>query len=232
MVGHHQESAETTRRLIQQGLLGPAAFRVALLSVPPAARDEWLDGVLGLGDLPEDGPELPRGCVPYLPCAVEVLLRMVDEAPIRGSDVFVDVGAGLGRPAMLVHLLTGAGAIGIEVQPALVRAARDAAARLSLSRVSFVDGDATRLAASMPTGSVFFFYCPFGGARLAKALADLEALARTRTLRICSFALPPLAGPWLTLEVQHPDGLAIYRSTLHDATFGTAVHQGPEASAR
>ena len=223
MIDQHRESAERTRRSIQHGRLSPAAFRAALLNVPPAARNRWLDGVLGLGELPDDGPELPRGCVPYLPCAVDVLLRIVDEAPIRGSDVFVDVGSGLGRAAMLVHLLTGAGAIGIEVQPALVLAARDAASRLGLSRVSFVNGDATKLTAYIPIGSVFLFYCPFGGARLAKVLADLEAIARTRTLRICSLDLPPLRCPWLTLETQHPDGVAIYRSTLHDPTFGRDV---------
>ena len=44
---------------------------------------------------------------------------------MQASDVFVDVGSGLGRAAALVHLMTGARAIGLEVQPALVAAARD-----------------------------------------------------------------------------------------------------------
>jgi hypothetical protein len=214
VVGRHRRSAETTRWLIQQGLQDPQAFRAALLSVPPAVRDRWLDSVLGLGDLPDDGPELPRGCVPYLPCSVEVLLRIVDQAPMGGRDVFVDVGSGLGRAAMLVHLLTGAGAIGIEVQPALVLAARDLASRLRLTRVSCVQGDATSLTGLIRIGSVFFLYCPFGGDRLAKVLADLESIARTRTLRICSVDLPLPPCPWLTLQGRHSGNLAIYRSTL------------------
>jgi predicted RNA methylase len=214
VLGLHAGSAEATRRLIEQGLHDPQTFRAALLEVPPALRDQWVDAVLGLGELPDDGPELPRGCVPYLPCAVEVLLRIVDEAPIRASDVLVDVGSGLGRAAMLVHLLTGAGAIGLEVQPALARAARALAARLGLARVSYVDGDATMLTGFMTIGSVFLLYCPFGGERLAKVLADLEAIARTRTLRICAVDLPLPPCPWLTLQGRHPGNLAIYRSSL------------------
>jgi predicted RNA methylase len=178
--------------------------------VPPTDRDRWVDAVLGLGEIPDDEPELPQGCVPYLPCPVEVLLRAVDETPIGASDVFVDVGSGLGRAAMVVHLLTGAGAIGIEVQPALAGASRELAARLNLSRVSCFGGDAAALA--IPTGSVFFLYCPFGGERLAKVLADLEAVARTRTIRVCAVDLPLPPCRWLTLQGQPLGSLAIHRS--------------------
>lgn len=195
-----------------QCVLDPGAFRAALLNVEPAERDRWVDRVLGLGELPDDGPELPRGCVPYLPCPVDVLLRTVDEAPIGASDVFVDVGSGLGRAATLVHLLTGAGAIGIEVQPALALASRDLASRLRLPGVSFVTGDASTLTAFMSIGTVFFLYCPFGGERVARFLADLEPVARTRTVRVCCVDLPLPARPWLTLQTEQPGNLAIYRS--------------------
>src|SRR5262249_18543482 len=103
----------------------PPAFRAALLGVPAGERDAWVDRVLGLDGLPDDGPALPAGGVPYLPCSVEVLLRMVDEASVGSGDVFVDVGAGPGRAIALVHLLTGAAAVGLEIQPALVSAAHD-----------------------------------------------------------------------------------------------------------
>jgi SAM-dependent methyltransferase len=181
------------RRLIQEGRQDPKAFRADLLGVPPGVRDRWVDSVLGLGELPDDGPELPRGCAPYVPCSVDALLRIVDQAPVRSSDVFVDVGSGLGRAAVLVHLLTGAGAIGLEVQPALVAASRDLVSRLRISRVSCVEGDAASLTRFITIGSVFFLYCPFGGDRLAKVLAHLEPVARTRTLRLCCVdrPLPP-----------------------------------------
>jgi SAM-dependent methyltransferase len=187
-------------------------FRAAVVDVPAPERDAWLDLVLGLDGLPDDGPELPRDCVPYWPCSVDVLLRMVDEAEVRPADVFVDVGAGLGRALLFVHLLTGAAAVGVEVQPALVRAARDLASRLHLSRVSFIEGDAAALGGSLTAGSVFFFNCPFSGARLAKVLDGLEHVARTKALRVCCVTLPLPPRPWLTPGSEGDGDLVIYRS--------------------
>jgi SAM-dependent methyltransferase len=209
-----RRSAEAARWAIQNGAHDPSAFRAALLGVPVTARDAWLDLVLGIDGVHDDGPELPPGGVPYLPCPVEVLLRMVEEAEVRPSDVFVDVGSGPGRVAALVHLLTGAGAIGLEVQSALVRAARDLAARLRLSRVPCIHGDAAKLTGFMMVGSVFFLNAPFSGARLAKVLDDLEPIARTRMLRVCAVNLPLPPRPWLPLDRRCRGDLVIYRSTF------------------
>jgi SAM-dependent methyltransferase len=192
----------------------PADLRAALLDVPPAARDAWVDLVFGIHEVPDDGPALPAGCVPYLPCSVDDVLRVVDKAAVSASDVFVDVGSGAGRTAALVHLLTGAGVVGIEIQPELVRLARDLVARLRLSRVSFVPGDAAKIAAFMMVGSVFFLNCPFGGERLARVLTDLEAIARTRPLRLCCVNLPLPPRDWLTPSPSPPGAgdVAIYMS--------------------
>jgi SAM-dependent methyltransferase len=180
-------------------LRDPARFRAALTALPPLERDAWVDRALGLGAPPDDGPALPRGCVPYLPCPVDALLRLVDHAPVRAPDVFVDVGSGVGRAAALVHLLTGARAVGVEVQPALVADARALAARLQLAGVSFVAGDAASIAGGqvLSAGTVFFLYCPFSGERLARVLAALEAEARRRAIRVgcLDVPLPPVA--WL-----------------------------------
>ena len=216
MQARHLTSAEAARRAIERGHHDPAAFRAALLGVPAGDRDAWVDLVLGLDDLPLDGPALPAGGVPYLPCAVEVLLRIVDEAPIRSSDLFVDVGAGPGRAIALVHLLTGAGAIGVEVQPQFVAAANGLSARLGLSRVRCIEGDAAALAASMAVGSVFLLYCPFSGARLAKVLDDLEPIARTRPLSICCVQLPLPPRPWLRRDPGPAGELEIHRSVRGD----------------
>jgi hypothetical protein len=195
-----------------EALNDPVAFRAALLRVPAAERDAWVDRVLGLDDLPADGPALPAGGVPYLPCSVEILLRIVDEAPVRSTDLFVDVGAGVGRAMVLVHLLTGAGALGLEVQPELVRAARGLTGRLGLSRVQCIEGDAATLAASLVHGSVFFLYCPFSGARLTRVLDDLEPLARRRQLRVCCVDLPLPQRAWLTRQPGPEGALEIFRS--------------------
>jgi hypothetical protein len=213
----HQESAARARGSIRRGDLGPAAFRSALTAIPPAHRDAWLDVVFELGEPPDDGPELPRGCVPYLPCSVDAILRMVEQAPVSETDVFVDIGSGLGRAAALVHLLTGAPAIGLEIQRELVLGARHLSERLRLPHVVSIEGDAVNPTGAITIGSVFFFYCPFSGARLDSVLGQLEAIARTRMIRVCCLDLPLLSCPWLTLESPPSADLAIYRSSCRSS---------------
>ena len=120
-----------------------------------------------------------------------------------------------------MHLLTGARVIGIEIQSGLVRAARDLATRLVVSRVSFIQGDAARLTGFITIGTIFFLYCPFSGDRLVKVLADLESIARTRMIRICCLDLPLPPCPWLTPEPRLSGDLAIHRSTFLRNPFCT-----------
>jgi hypothetical protein len=202
----------------------PSVFRATLMRVPASERDAWLDLVLGLDSLPDDGPALPRGCVPYLPCSVDALLRMVDHAGVEASDVFVDIGAGVGRAAVLVHLLTGAAAIGLEIQPGLVHTSWDLKTRLNVLRYSPVEGDAAQLTGCITIGSIFFLYCPFSGQRLEKVLDDLEAIARTRQIRVCCVDLPLPPRPWLTLVTPQSDDLTVYRSTLRDCDAAGRTH--------
>jgi SAM-dependent methyltransferase len=205
-----RRSAERARASIERRLHDPSTFRAALVDVPVTERDAWVDLVLGLDELHDDGPALPPDGVPYLPSPADVLLRMVDVSDLRSSDVFVDVGCGPGRAAALVHLLTGAEAIGLEIQPALVRAGRDLTSRLRLGGVSLIEGDAAALAGRMTTGSVFFLYCPFSGARLMKVLDDLEPIARTRPLRLCCLNLPIPPRAWLTRKPGGSEDLVVY----------------------
>jgi SAM-dependent methyltransferase len=205
-----EESAGRIRARLERGDHDPPAFRAALEAVPPADRDGWVDRALGLEGPPCDGPDLPRGCVPYLPCPVDVLLRVVELVPVQRSDVFVDVGSGTGRAGALVHLLSGARVIGLEIQRGLVAAARELASRLPGCQLETVEGDAVVLAGTITTGSVFFFYCPFSGERLAAALDRIEPIARSRALRICAVDVPLPGRPWLSLQRQSSGDLAIH----------------------
>ena len=168
-------------------------IRRALAAVPPAERDAWVDALLGIDGVPADGPELPRGCVPYMPCGVDLVLEAIDRAAIDRADVFVDVGAGIGRAALLVHALTGARVVGVEIQPHLVAAARALAAALDLDRArcAFELADAAAAPELLAAGTVFFLYCPFSGERLAAALSSIERAPHARA--ICAVDLPPLA---------------------------------------
>lgn len=201
------------RSQLVRGQASPSAFRAALLAVSPADRDAWIDFVFGLHEIPADDASLPRGCVPYLPSPIDKLLQIAAHADVQPGDVFVDIGSGVGRATLLMHLLTGAAAIGLEIQRPLVLASRDLSARVGAERVAVVEGDAALTTGLIMIGSVFFLYCPFSGTRLAEVLADLESIARTRPLRVCCLDLPLPACPWLTLSSQPSEGLHIYRSS-------------------
>lgn len=194
------------------------AFRDDLLRLDPRSRDAWVDRVLGTGDVGEDGTDLPRGCVPYLPSPVDAILRLVDRAAIGPEDTFVDVGSGLGRATMLVHLLTGALAIGLEVQADLAHEARRRAGVLGLDRVRTLHGDAADLVPRLSAASVFFFYSPFGGERMDRVVASLELLARARPLRLCFLDTPPPGVPWLVscpAAAGGVDSLSVCRTHPH-----------------
>jgi len=209
-----QEAAKVLRSSLMRNGPEPESFRAALNGIRAEDRDAWLDLLWDIDELPEDDPLLPRGCVPYLPCPVATVLEAVQQAAVTSDDVFVDIGSGLGRAVALTHLLTGAEGIGLEIQPRLVQAARERAARLNLSRVRIVEGDAVDLIRSITSGTVFFLYCPFGQDRLQRVLDELEHTARTRPIRICCVGIPPLDRPWLAPVPCTSVDLAVYRSTL------------------
>lgn len=213
-----RDSAEGMRAVLLKNEVPPAVFRAALTQVAAAERDGWLNAVLGIESLADDGPELPRDCVAYLPCSVDAILRLVAYAEVGPADVFVDIGSGVGRAAALVHLLTGAASVGIEIQSELVAAARALTSQLKV-QVSTVGGDAAELTGHFTSGSVFFLYCPFGGERLQHVLAQLERIARTKEIRVCCVDVPLLVCAWLTLVSSDAD-LAVYRSTTHGSDNG------------
>jgi hypothetical protein len=158
------------------------AFGEALQKVAPHDRDAWTDAVLGIEPPPPDEP-LPAGAVPYLPCGVDEILAVVHGVPVGARDVVVDLGAGLGRVAMLVHLLSGSRTVGIEIQPQLVERARATA------------------------GSVFFLYAPFNGALLRRVLAKLSAVERPFV--VCAVDLE-LDVDWLVSRPSSHRSVAIY----------------------
>jgi SAM-dependent methyltransferase len=204
---------ERMRRLLaDRDPSAPEQLRSSLAALPKRHRDDWLDSVLEVDSFAPDSDELPRGCAPYLPCSVDVILQAVDGAGITSRDVFVDIGSGIGRAAALTHLLTGAGAIGIEIQPGLVRQSLNLAKKLMTSRFATVEGDAAELVKFIPIGTVFFLYCPFSGARLERVLDALAEIATTRSIRLCCVQVPTLRRSWLE-RVSPEDGeLVIYRS--------------------
>lgn len=200
--------ARLAREEVRAGRLRGGALWDALRAVPARERDGWVDALLGLPDTPDDLPGLPPGTVPYLPCGVDAILRVAREAPVGPHDVFVDLGAGVGRVALLVHLLTGARAVGVELQPHLVARARASAAELGLDAVELVAGDAA--SGDVPEGTVFFVYASFNGATLARVLARLERVAARRRIVLCAVDFEVHDRPWLRARRASSPELVFY----------------------
>ena len=200
--------ATTARARIITGALRGTPLLEVLLAMPPADREAWVDAVLGIPPPPPDH-DLPRGAVPYLPAGVDEIIAMVRDVPVRADDELVDLGAGLGRVLVLVHLLSGARARGIEIQAHLVELARAICARLHLPAVTF---DRENAADVDLDGSVFFLYAPFNGDLLARVMRRLEPVAGRRRITIATVDLELHDVPWLVARPSSRAALTLYTS--------------------
>ncbi len=145
-----------------------------------------------------------------------VLLDLVDHTPLTSADVFYDLGSGLGQVVLLVHLLTGVRAKGVEVEPAFCTFAQQQAQSLGLTEVAFINSDAR--AADYSDGTLFFMFTPFRGQLLQTVLNRLRQEAQQRPIRLCTFGScsPRVADqPWLrpvTPDARHEYKLVIFES--------------------
>jgi hypothetical protein len=159
--------------------------------------DAFLNGLLHPFPVPEPLVPCASDMVPYQKTPARILVQMIERASPRPSDRFCDVGAGLGQASLLVHLLTGITASGVEIDPAYVGYARACAADLGLSGVRFECLDARE--ADYSGYSLLFLYTPFRGGMLAEVLDRIRRQcrpgARLFTYGPCTAAF---AGqPWL-----------------------------------
>ena len=157
-----------------------------LASVPADARDAALEERLGI----EKGAtaSLPPGdsLIGYHASGVGPIVQALLEVPVASDDILVDLGSGLGKVVLLAHLLTGATARGIELQPALVDRARASAGRLGID-VHFTQADARD--APLEDGTVFYLYAPFTGAVLTDVLHRLHSVAKDHSIVVCALGI-------------------------------------------
>lgn len=149
------------------------------------ALDLLVGGLLGDAAGPEPRAAREPEMVAYQPTPARMILSLIAQAKLRPDDVFFDVGSGLGQVVILVALLSGARARGIEFDPAYCEYAAQSARRLNLRGVEFIHADARE--ASLVEGTVFFMYTPFRGALLQQVLERLRAEARKRPIRVCTY---------------------------------------------
>jgi len=154
--------------------------------------------------------------VGYHPTPVGILLDLVEQADFRTDDVFYDIGAGLGHVVILVHLLTGIRAQGVEIDPAYSQYAQRLADELQLSAVEFFNADARNV--DYTDGSMFFLYTPFKDALLHEVLQKIRHDTHGRNIQLYTLGpctLQLAEQNWLQRLDQHTDHvyeLAIFRS--------------------
>jgi hypothetical protein len=185
------------RAPIQAGAWQPDALRAELIARTsyqpgsPGAVYYGLDEldylVDGLLDLPAPaatqtgGPEM----LPYEPTPARAIFDFAARAGLTEADVFYDIGSGLGRLALLVHLISGAPARGLERDPALCALARETAGRLGLKQVECIQADARE--ADYAGGTVFYMFTPFRGSIFRAVLGRLRERAAAGPFRLGTF---------------------------------------------
>lgn len=197
------------RATIRTGHYTPAGLRALLATYAgPASLDNYpaatsYDGldVLTNGLFtklaePLEAAAREPGMVYYQKTPARIILELA--AKLTSQDVFYDLGSGLGQVPLLVRLLSGATAIGVEIEPAYCRYAQVNADALRLTRVHFINADARSV--SYADGSAFFLFTPFTGHLLQTVLNQLQQVAQQKPLRLFSYGPGTLAltqQPWL-----------------------------------
>ena len=164
--------------------------------------DALLRGLLGLDDPPAVGATRDADVIGLEFTPARVVLALVDHLALGRDDVLFDLGSGLGQVVILVHLLTGARARGVELEPAYCRFARERADELGLADVTFLNADTRH--ADLSDGTVFFMSTPFRGQLLDLVLARLREASQGRRIRLCTYGpcMPRVAQePWLRAVV-------------------------------
>jgi precorrin-6B methylase 2 len=132
--------------------------------------------------MPAQTKDLKPEMVYYQKTPVRLVFELTGKCHFTQGDVFFDIGSGLGQVAILVNLLTGVKATGIEFEPAFCNYARDCAAELNLPGVTFSNTDART--ANYSDGTVFFLYTPFTGEMLQEVLELLRTESIRRKIRV------------------------------------------------
>jgi SAM-dependent methyltransferase len=147
--------------------------------------DLFVDKLLRIPATPEETLTREPEMVRYHPTPTHIIFDMVETAQFTADDHFCDIGSGLGRVPILVNLLSGAAAHGVEIEPSFCEYARACAATLGLSQVSFANADARH--ADYSTGTIFFLYTPFVGRMFEEVLKRLHDATKGRSIRIFTY---------------------------------------------
>jgi len=172
--------------------------------------DVFINGLFQFQTMPEQTKDLEPEMVYFQKTPARFVFELVERSHFLKEDVFFDLGSGLGQVAILVNLLAGIAVKGVEFEPAFCDYARDSAAELNLSNVTFLNVDARK--ADYSEGTIFFMFTPFKGEILQEVLAILRKESLLRKIKIITYG-PCTAQVALQswLDVANPGGNDIYK---------------------
>lgn len=155
--------------------------------------DEYWDRRLGVSTFgyfpPQGQPNDGDFRVHYTPTPYSVCFSMLRRLGLDADDVFVDLGCGLGRAVFAASWLGARRAIGVDIVPELIEAAKENAARSRLvgSDVEFHCLSAEQF--SLADATVLMMFHPFGAGTMRSVIrAAEEGLAkRPRPLRVAYY---------------------------------------------
>lgn len=125
----------------------------------------------------------------YQTCPYAVLWALLRLLPINPQDVFFDLGCGKGR-AVFVFSQSGLfqKCVGVELVPKLAEIARRNVSRSSSNTaVEIVTADVVD--ADLSSGTVFFFFNPFGVETIKAVLNNIEKNRNGRRILVACFGL-------------------------------------------
>lgn len=147
--------------------------------------DVFINGLLTDAAIPRPLSKLEPEMVFYQKTPARVVFELIEIARLKPGDIFFDIGSGLGQVPLLVNLISGIAAKGVEFEPAYHKYAVACAAKLNLPNVEFINADAR--VADYSAGNVFFMYTPFQGQMMDEVLNLLKKESRRRIIRIYTY---------------------------------------------
>jgi len=110
----------------------------------------------------EDSPYI----APYVPTPQEVVDRMLQLAEVRAGDVVYDLGSGDGRIVITAARRYGVKAVGVEIDPTLVKASRDNIKEAGLEHLVEIREEDIRTVDLSPASVLTLYLYPTANLRL------------------------------------------------------------------
>ncbi len=187
--GHTNDAMAHLRARMTKGLLTPQEYRAACATIvnkhpsAPESLDHFFDSLLGIDSNRGVGEQaINPTSYPYLPSCLKSVKVAIDKYGTEPTDSLADLGCGIGRVPMFVHLYTGIKTRGVELLSSLAGEGQRIVATHGLSSVSIENASAFRH--DLNGASIIFMYEPCKPDGMRIILQRLEQLALDRPFRL------------------------------------------------